>query len=30
MAIKNDLDHPRLGLAIAKKNIKKSRTQECD
>jgi len=24
LAIKNDLDHPRLGLAIAKKNIKKA------
>ena len=24
LAIRNDLDHPRLGLAIAKKNIKKA------
>jgi len=24
LAIKNDYDHPRLGLAIAKKNIKKA------
>ena len=24
LAIKNDFDHPRLGLAIAKKNIKKA------
>jgi ribonuclease P protein component len=24
LAIKNELDHPRLGLAIAKKNIKKA------
>jgi ribonuclease P protein component len=24
LAIKNDLDHPRLGLAIAKKNIRKA------
>jgi len=24
LAIKNDLDHPRLGLAITKKNIKKA------
>ena len=24
LAIKNDFDHPRLGLAIAKKNVKKA------
>jgi ribonuclease P protein component len=24
LAIKNELDHPRLGLAIAKKNVKKA------
>ncbi len=27
LAIKNDYDHPRLGLAIAKKNIKKAVTR---
>ncbi|WP_349431901.1 ribonuclease P protein component [Methylomarinum sp. Ch1-1] len=27
LAIRNDLDHPRLGLAIAKKNIKKAVTR---
>ncbi|MCK4842486.1 MAG: ribonuclease P protein component [Methylococcales bacterium] len=27
LAIKNDLDYPRLGLAIAKKNIKKAVTR---
>ncbi len=27
LAIKNDVDHPRLGLAIAKKNIRKAVTR---
>ncbi len=27
LAIRNDLDHPRLGLAIAKKNIRKAVTR---
>jgi len=27
LALRNDLDHPRLGLAIAKKNIKKAVTR---
>ena len=27
LAVPNDLDHPRLGLAIAKKNIKKAVTR---
>ena len=27
LAIKNDMNHPRLGLAIAKKNIKKAVTR---
>jgi ribonuclease P protein component len=27
LAIKNDVDHPRLGLAIAKKNVRKAVTR---